>query len=130
MRRVNVLCSPWLLGAFLAACSGVNSSSQNGNNNSGNGSTVALALTPATATVVVSQSAAFQATVTGSTNTTVTWEVNSVVGGNATVGTIAAGVYTAPSSVPNPATVSVTAVAPGRHYSVQIRSGPRGLFQS
>ena len=111
MRRVNVLCSLWLLGAFLAACSGVNSSSQNGNNNNGNGSTVALALTPATATVVVSQSAAFQATVTGSTNTAVTWEVNSVVGGNATVGTIAAGVYTAPASVPNPATVSVTAVA-------------------
>jgi hypothetical protein len=72
---------------------------------------VALTLTPATATVVISQSAAFQATVTGSTNTAVTWQVNSVVGGNSTAGTIAAGVYTAPASVPSPATVTVTAIA-------------------
>jgi hypothetical protein len=42
----------------------------------------------------------------------VTWQVNGVVGGNATVGTIdATGNYTAPASVPNPATFNVTAVA-------------------
>jgi hypothetical protein len=54
---------------------------------------------------------AFQATVTGSTNTAVTWEVNGVVGGNSTTGTILTGVYTAPTQVPNPASVTVTAVA-------------------
>jgi hypothetical protein len=72
---------------------------------------ITLTLTPTSATVVVSQSTAFQATVTGSTNTAVTWEVNGTVGGNSTIGTIAGGVYTAPASVPNPASVTVTAVA-------------------
>jgi hypothetical protein len=108
MRRVSVLFSLSILGIFLIGCSGTNSSGQG---SGGTTSTVSLTLTPATATVVINQSAAFQATVTGSTNTAVTWEVNSVVGGNSTVGTIAAGVYTAPAAVPNPATVTVTAIA-------------------
>jgi hypothetical protein len=61
---------------------------------------------------VVGQSAPFQATVTGTTNGAVTWEVNGITGGNSTVGTITAGgVYTAPAQVPNPASVTVTAVA-------------------
>ena len=107
MRRVKILCSLWTLGVFLVGCSGASSSSQGG----GSTSTVMLTLTPATATVVINQSAAFQATVTGSTNTAVTWQVNSVAGGNSTVGTIAAGVYTAPAAVPNPATVTVSAIA-------------------
>jgi len=42
----------------------------------------------------------------------VTWQVNGVTGGNATVGTISSsGLYTAPGVVPNPATVTVTAVS-------------------
>jgi hypothetical protein len=96
----------WILGAFLAGCSGAGSSTQNGN-----ASAVTLTLTPTTATVVVGQSSAFQATVTGSTNTAVTWQVNGIVGGTSTVGSISAGVYTAPTAVPSPATVTVTAVA-------------------
>jgi hypothetical protein len=70
-----------------------------------------LTLTPSSATVVVGQNTAFLATVTGSTNTAVTWEVNGMAEGNMTVGTIAGGVYTAPAKVPNPASVTVTAVA-------------------
>src|SRR5207302_9627902 len=47
-----------------------------------------------------------------SLNTQVTWQVNTVAGGNATVGTIStAGLYTAPGTVPSPATVTVTAVS-------------------
>jgi hypothetical protein len=53
----------------------------------------------------------FTATVHNSSNTAVTWQVNGVVGGNATVGTIVNGLYTAPSSVPNPAAVTVAAIA-------------------
>lgn len=41
---------------------------------------------------------------------TVTWKVNGVAGGNATVGTIAAGVYTPPAAVPFPEDVEVQAV--------------------
>ncbi len=46
------------------------------------------------------------------TDTAVTWAVNGIAGGNATVGTISSsGAYTAPASVPNPATVTVTATS-------------------
>ncbi len=45
-----------------------------------------------------------------STNNGVTWSVNSIVGGNATVGTIDAnGMYTAPAILPTPNTITVTA---------------------
>lgn len=109
MRRIHLV-SALLIAILVAGCSGLNSASQN-NGNGGSASGITLTLTPSTATVSVSQSTAFQATVTGSTNTAVTWEVNSVVGGNSTVGTITGGVYTAPAAVPTPASVTVTAVA-------------------
>jgi hypothetical protein len=75
--------------------------------------TVAVAIAPTSASVVIATGTqTFSATVTGSSDTGVTWQVNSVAGGNATVGTIsAAGVYTAPATLPSPATVTVTAVA-------------------
>ena len=54
----------------------------------------------------------FTATVADTLNTQVTWQVNRLTGGNATVGTIStAGLYTAPAAVPSPATVTVTAVS-------------------
>jgi hypothetical protein len=108
MRRFHILLLVWVAATLLAACSGSSNSGQSsGRSTSG----VALTITPTSATVVVSQSTAFQATVTGSTNTAVTWEVNGVMGGNSTVGTIASGVYTAPSAVPSSATVTVMAIA-------------------
>jgi serine protease len=55
---------------------------------------------------------AFIATVGDTLNTQVTWQVNTITGGSATVGTIStAGVYTAPATVPSPATVTVTAIS-------------------
>ena len=54
----------------------------------------------------------FQHGVTGGTNTLVTWQVNSVPGGNDTVGRIdASGKYIAPIQVPSPPTVNVAAVS-------------------
>src|ERR1700674_1462207 len=53
----------------------------------------------------------FNAVVQNTSSSAVNWQVNQVPGGNATVGTISSnGYYTAPNSVPNPATVTVTAV--------------------
>src|SRR6202521_1536279 len=53
----------------------------------------------------------FNAVVQNTSSSAVNWQVNQVAGGNATVGTISSnGYYTAPNSVPNPATVTVTAV--------------------
>lgn len=53
----------------------------------------------------------FTAIVTGTTNGSVTWQAGGVTGGNATLGTIVAGNYTAPSNIPSPATVTLTAIA-------------------
>jgi len=54
----------------------------------------------------------FTVTVTNLTNSSVTWKVNGIAGGNSTVGTISvAGVYTPPSTVPATNTVTVSAVS-------------------
>jgi hypothetical protein len=67
---------------------------------------------PSATSAVLGHTVPFSATVTGTTNTAVNWEVAGVIGGNPTVGTITtAGLYTAPSAVPNPSTVVVTAVS-------------------
>jgi DNA-binding beta-propeller fold protein YncE len=65
------------------------------------------------ATVPVGSTFTFVATVsTSSTNQAVNWQVNSIPGGNSTVGTIDVnGNYTAPNTVPVPNTVTVTAIA-------------------
>ncbi len=75
--------------------------------------TVSVVVSPASASVNAgSDTTAFSATVLNTSNTALTWKVNNVTGGNADVGTISAtGVYTAPASVPSPATVTVTAVS-------------------
>jgi hypothetical protein len=73
---------------------------------------VTVTVSPSTANLQTSQQLLFTATVSGSSNTAVNWSVNGVPGGNTTVGTIsAAGLYTAPASVPSPATVSITATS-------------------
>jgi len=71
---------------------------------SGQGVGQQVTITPPTTTVEISHSVPFIQNVTGLSGTGVTW--------NATAGTIsAAGLYTAPASVPNPATVTVTATS-------------------
>ncbi len=76
-------------------------------------SPVAVALSPSTVSVEANGGQqTFTATVTNTTNTAVTWQVNGVAGGNSTVGVISTGgVYTAPMAVPSPAAVTVTAVS-------------------
>ncbi len=73
--------------------------------------TVAVTINPTSASVAVGATQQFTATVTGSANTAVTWQVNGVTGGNATTGTItASGLYTAPGAIPA-GTVTVRAVS-------------------
>jgi len=73
---------------------------------------VGVAVAPSSATLAVLNTQSFAATVTNTQNTAVTWTVNGIAGGNATVGTISsAGLYTAPAVIPSPATVTVTAVS-------------------
>lgn len=80
---------------------------------SGTTATVAVSSTPSGITEVYTGTAqTFNATVTGETNTAVNWQVNKVAGGNSTFGTIStAGAYTAPSAVPSPSLVIITAAS-------------------
>lgn len=76
------------------------------------GTGVSVAISPATATIQVGLTQLFTATVSGSTNTAVTWSVNGTSGGNSTVGTISgSGLYTAPASVPTGGSVKIMAVS-------------------
>jgi len=69
-------------------------------------------VTPATGTLRAASQQPFTATVTGTTNTGVTWSVNGVTGGDTTVGTIdATGNYSAPVIVPVTNSITVTATS-------------------
>ncbi|MGA8672611.1 MAG: DUF1800 domain-containing protein [Terracidiphilus sp.] len=64
--------------------------------------------------VRLGSSTTFTAAVTNLTNTEVTWQVNTVAGGNSTMGTITNdGVYTPPAAIPstNPLTITAVSVA-------------------
>ena len=102
-----------LAATALAGCAGVAKSSPASNSNtppSGSGVTVTVA--PTSANVRAGATQSFSATVAGSSNTSVTWQVNGVAGGNAATGTISSsGAYIAPATVPSPNTVTVRAVS-------------------
>jgi uncharacterized protein (DUF1800 family) len=102
---------PWALAAFFAALMLVC-----GCGGAGVGTTppvvISVTVTPASSSVRAGSAQAFTATVTGTTNTSVTWEVNSIAGGNSTIGTIdASGNYLAPAAVPTPNSVSIEAIS-------------------
>jgi len=103
MRRAMFLTLGLTVAAFLASCGGAAGGGQQ---------QITVTINPTSAVVTVNQSMPFTDKITGTTNTAVGWEVNSVVGGTATTGTISAsGVYTAPAQVPSPAKVTVTVLS-------------------
>src|SRR5580704_8352730 len=105
-RKFSGHCLTLTIAFTLAGCSSSNNSST-----PPPPPVVSVTLNQSTASVAVSTKMPFTATVTGTTNTAVTWSVDSVSGGNSTVGTIStAGVYTAPSLV-GTHTVTATSVA-------------------
>ncbi|MFN7932314.1 MAG: DUF1800 family protein [Bryobacteraceae bacterium] len=81
---------------------------------------VTVSISPSSYTLRVGATKTFSASVSGATNRTVTWAVNGVVGGNATVGTISTGgLYTTPAVVPaaNVVKVRATSVADGTVFA-------------
>ena len=73
---------------------------------------VTVTIQPTSASLFLGQTQAFQATVIGSTNTNVTWQVNGVAGGSTSTGTISSsGLFTAPAILPASANATVTAVS-------------------
>jgi YD repeat-containing protein len=72
---------------------------------------LALTMVPAQAVVPRGGSVGFQAMLDGTPLTDITWRVNGIVGGDATLGTISpAGLYTAPSTVPAVQPLTIEAV--------------------
>lgn len=69
---------------------------------------VSVAVAPPAASVGVGKAQQFTATVTGTSNTAVTWNV---IGGSSNGTVTNSGLYTAPATVPNPPQVSVTATS-------------------
>jgi hypothetical protein len=91
----------FLMLAALAACGGKKSTTT---------TAVTVVLSPASASVTTGATQQFTATVGNTTNTAVTWTVNGISQGNSTVGFISStGLYTAPNTVPTPASVTVAA---------------------
>lgn len=73
---------------------------------------IAVNVTPTTATVRTGDTQQFSATVSGTTNQSVTWSVNGTPGGDSTNGTIStAGLYTPPAQVPGQNKILVTATS-------------------
>ncbi len=71
-----------------------------------------VTLTPTSATIHAGETVTFKATVNGTTDQTLAWSVNGVVGGNASLGTVStAGLYQAPAFQPTPNPVTVRAVS-------------------
>jgi len=97
------VCSLAVLGCI--SCGGSSSSSTSKE-------TITVNITPTTAIVGLGGTEQFTCLESGDANTKVTWEVDDVVGGNATTGTISTtGLYTAPTTFSTPSTVTVTCIA-------------------
>jgi uncharacterized protein (DUF1800 family) len=103
---------------FASGCSG-----HTGNPNGTNSPQPSVTVTGASQ-VRLGSTTAFTAAVANETNTAVTWQVNTIAGGNSTVGTItSAGVYTPPAAIPttNPLTITAVSVAsPSTSGSAQL----------
>jgi hypothetical protein len=75
---------------------------------------VEVAVCPLSSQVILGQSGtlSFSASTANTTDSVVSWQVNGIPGGNATVGTISSnGVFTAPAVMPATASETITAVA-------------------
>ena len=99
---------------FQARCAGVTKGSSGGSGNNGGNPppAITVSVSPNTANVRIGMAQSFAATVSGSSNTAVTWEVNGVAGGSAATGTInSAGIYAPPSALPNPNSVTIEAIS-------------------
>jgi hypothetical protein len=123
-----------LLSGLLVDCGGGTNTGDVASSEKSTPPAVTVSITPTSANVVTgSGSVAFSAAVRNASESTVSWQVGGVAGGNHTIGTISAsGVYSAPVNLPVPATVTVTAVASAdptktASASVSITQGPASL---
>lgn len=103
----------WILIVFVASvlcclgCAGVGGSGQ-----PPPPPVVQVSVSPTSATALLGGAQQFSATVTNATNTSVTWTVNNISGGNSALGTIStSGLYTAPQILPQLAAITIKATS-------------------
>ena len=116
--RTSISFVALLLVAALAGCGGSGNSLQN----------VGVSISPPTANAYETKSVTFAATVTGTTNTAVTWSVQEGAAG----GTVSGGIYTAPAT---PGTYHVVATSQANSgksatAAVTVTAGPQPTFSS
>jgi hypothetical protein len=93
---------------FLAGCAAASPGSQQ----TAPPPSITVVVSPTSANIRAGDTFLFTASVSGTSNTSVTWSVNGTVGGTATLGTITStGSYTAPSTLPSPNTITVRATS-------------------
>jgi hypothetical protein len=112
--RRNLLILLSLLACLQAGCGRVSGSSTppTAPPNPPASGDIQVSVTPNPVNVRAGSSQQFAASVTGTTNTAVTWSVNNVAGGNSASGTItSSGNYTAPATLPNPNTFTIQATS-------------------
>jgi hypothetical protein len=113
----QVLPTVFLLAFFLASCSsgGGTSSTPKTPTPTPNPTptpTIAVTVAPSTANIRAGSSLTFSASVTGTSNSSVSWSVNNTPNGSSSLGTISAtGNYTAPATLPSPNTLTITATS-------------------
>jgi len=113
MRRWQLFFLSIVIVPMLATCSSLPKTVNNQN--------VTVSVAPANVTLTTFGKQAFAQTVTGTANTAVTWQVNSVTGGSVATGTISSsGAYSAPHSISTsilpadkskPVTVTIKAIS-------------------
>jgi hypothetical protein len=125
MRRIGLVLAALGLVCLAICCGSKSSSSSGGTTPPPSG----VSINPKTASVSRGGTQRFAALVEGATDQTVVWEVNGTRGGSSSYGLISEdGVYIAPTTVPNPSTVSVTAasfsdISVSASASVSIQTG-------
>jgi hypothetical protein len=98
-----------LLSCTLAGCG---SATSPGNTHPPATPDVAVTVSPTSASVRAGNTASFSASVSGTTNTAVTWSVNDTSGGSSSLGTIdSSGKFTAPPALPTPNSITIKATS-------------------
>ena len=83
---------------------------------------VSISISPTYAQLIAGRDQQFTATVSGNANTGVIWQVNNAMGGATETGTISSsGLYASPQQIPDPALVTITAIAKADRSHVRRR---------
>jgi hypothetical protein len=91
---------------------------------------ISVSVTPSNTSLALGASKQFTATVTGTPNQSVTWDVNGTPGGTSTIGTITtSGLYTAPAAIPSPGyvTIHATSAADNSKFGIATATITSGL---